>query len=980
MSKKLLSKHLTGAAAIALSTVFTGGTAALFTPAAAQDYTSGSLSVAVVDAAGAPVSGANVTVRSNSRGTVRSGTTDASGRTFFGRLPIGEYTVSISGSGYQSVSDETVSVDVGSSGTISFTMNKAGADDAGDVIIVTGTRTQSANVGVAETGLVLDVQEVFTEIPLGRNITSLALLSPGSIPADNAFGGASISGSSAGENVFYINGLNITDFRNFLGANTIPFEAYQQVEIKTGGYQAEFGRATGGVINQVTKSGTNEFDFGISAYYTADELREDSPNTVFARNDLDQRTFQEINYQASGPIIKDRLFFYGLYSTRDNEAINISSTGNKNIDTLDDPTWLVKIDAELFDGHRLEYTGINDHRTTVRNNSSVTFAPDGSVSGESFVGTTNFRAGGNIDILKYTGNFSDRLSVSLLAGRQTFDQTTSGTTDANPVILDSRGPTNVFLGNWASFLVSLGEDKREAFRADVDYRADLFGSEHNFRIGMDREDLTAFDRTQYSGGIYYRYFDAPTCESLGGAVGAECVRVRVFQGGGNFTTEQTAFYIQDAWQVTPQLVLELGLRNETFNNKNANGDTFTKIEDQIAPRLSAIYDVRGDGSLELFGSYGRYYLPVATNTNIRLSGAELFTQDYYAFSSINGDDTPNLSGAPFNSAVFGDGTVPDTRSVVDPNLEPMYKDEYILGANWEVSPNFDVTISYTYRDLQQTLEDIAVDAAVNAYCAANGIAGCSSIWSGFHAYVLTNPGSDLTYITDEIPGSTGFQEIQLSAADLGYPKATNTYSALDISGRYDADRFFLAGSVTLSESSGNYEGPVRSDNGQDDAGITTNFDQPGLTDGTDGLLPNHRGYKFKLWGNYEVNDAFNFGGNLSVTSPRKYGCIGYHPTDVFAQLYGAASFYCNSTLTPRGSQLENDWITNLDMNFVYKLETVTAADVSLRMDVFNVFNSDGVTDLQEVGETGLNVADPNYGTPTAYQAPRSIRFGVNVDF
>lgn len=331
----------------------------------------------------------------------------------------------------------------------------------------------------------------------------------------------------------------------------------------------------------------------------------------------------------------------------------------------------------------------------------------------------------------------------------------------------------------------------------------------------------------------------------------------------------------------------------------------------------------------------------------------------------------------FLEEIFGDGTVPDTRAVTDQNLDPMYVDEFILGTRWMMNDLWDIGVNYTYRDLGVTLEDVAIDAAVIAYCNANGVTvggtPCEDVWTGFHQYVLTNPGEDMRVYLPELG-----QTVDLAAADLGYPTPTRTYEALTLT----FDRAFdngwdLHGSWTMSRSEGNYEGTVKSDNGQDDAGITTSFDQPGLTDHSDGLLPNHRGHKFKLWGNYEVTELFSIGAAMQATSPRYFGCIGLHPTDAFAQAYGAESFYCNSQPTPRGTQQESDWIYNVDLAFIYRPQHLPlGGEPVLRMDIFNVFDSSGVSDIWETGETALNVADPNYGSALRYQPPRSVRFGL----
>lgn len=963
-----------------LMTVFGAATVPLTgAVAVAQDYTTGALDIVVVNQDGNAIPGAAVSLVSQQTGYTRELTTRPDGQIYVGRLPIGRYTVSLRAEGYQPATDDAVQVNVG--GNTEFTFRLQPGTLQQDVIVVTGSAVTGGSFAAAETGINIDVDETFEQIPLPRGINALTQLAPGTVAGDSAFGGTSISGSSAAENAFYINGMNITDFRNFLGASTVPFEFYQQVQVKSGGYQAEFGRSTGGVINAVTKSGSNEWGGGFSVYYSPDELREDSPNTQFSLNEFDQRTSTEYNAWISGPLIEDRLFFYGLYTPQRSESINIGTSGRQTTDVRDDPFYGYKLDAILFQGHTLEWTGFSDERVTVRTSDDVTFNADNEIVSSTPVGTTNFFAGGDVNILKYTGSFTDWLTVSVLAGRQSFDQTTAGEQDDCPVVYDTRDPLNPQnLGCWSGFTVAQGQDERELFRADADIYVNDFFGEHQIRVGVDREDLSAFDQTSYSGGIYYRYYDPVSCENQGGIPGEECVRVRVFEGGGEFETIQTAFYIQDSWQVTDQLLLNLGVRNETFDNRNANGETFTEIEDQIAPRFSALYDVRGDGTLDVFGSYGRYFLPVATNTNIRLAGAELFTQDWYQFSSINSDDTPDLAGPAFQMDVFGDGTVPDTRSVVNPDLEPMFKDEYILGVRWLPRDNLEVEATYTYRSLEQTLEDIAVDAAVNAYCVEQGIVGCDSIWTGFHSYVLTNPGVGFTFQTDELPGSTGFVDIPLSAENLGYPEASNVYEALQLSFNYVEDRWNLRGSWTISRSEGNYEGPVKSDNGQDDAGITTSFDQPGLTDGSDGLLPNHRAHKIKLFGSYLVTEQLRVGGNLQITSPRHFGCIGVHPTDVFAGAYGAESWYCGGELTPRASQLESDWVYDLDFNLVYEIGTIEFGRAIARVDVFNLLNADAATDLYEAGETDGGAPLSYYGNASGYQAPRSVRFGLSWEF
>ena len=175
--------------------------------------------------------------------------------------------------------------------------------------------------------------------------------------------------------------------------------------------------------------------------------------------------------------------------------------------------------------------------------------------------------------------------------------------------------------------------------------------------------------------------------------------------------------------------------------------------------------IDGDGNRKVFGSYGEYYLPIAANTNIRMAGGETYIHEFYETTADqHGSDNPNL-GTLVDTVVYGDGSVPDTRSTTDNSLEPMYQEEYILGYAQTLEggrlDGFDLGVTYTSRKLASTIEDVAIDAAVLAYCTQENIAGCADIWTGFHQYVLTNPGSDMNVYLPELETT-----VDLSAADL----------------------------------------------------------------------------------------------------------------------------------------------------------------------------------------------------------------------
>ena len=482
MEQTLLNVLRLGAAPIALIMAGAAGSIMVAAPAVAQDVAAASLSGTVVDITGSPVPGASVLIDSVERGFSRTTKTSANGTFAASALPPGRYDITVSGDGFASTRS-TVVVSLGGN---SYNFEVGGA--TGSEIVVLGSALRKVDFSGTATGGVFDVQEVIKQVPVARSIEAIQLLTPQVTAGDSAFGGVSIGGSSVAENVYYINGMNITNFRTFVGGTTVPFEFYDQVQIKTGGYQAEFGRNTGGAVIALTRSGDNTFHGGFNVYYTPNGTRQTAPNTYSQQNNLDKREQIEGNIWASGPIIKDRLHFFGFYNPRHFTQSDTNITGTVSNVEVSDPFYGGKLDLNLFDGHRVEatyFTDGQDEKVDV----------DGSP-------TTNFSGGENY-VVKYTGAFTDWLTISALYGKSKFNQTSAGADDAAPYVLDGRIPANglAYVAGNPNGVIDTGRDQRTNYRVDVDLRFSALG-EHNIRAGWDLENLVAENVTQYSGGIY----------------------------------------------------------------------------------------------------------------------------------------------------------------------------------------------------------------------------------------------------------------------------------------------------------------------------------------------------------------------------------------------------------------------------------------------------------------------------------------------
>ncbi len=968
--KSLIAGAITSALALSSASVYAANN-------------SGSLKGMIVDGKSAAVAGATITAKDPQTGFSRTVTVKEDGSYRFSSLPIGSYVVTIEKDGFETFSQEGVRIQIGTS-SLDAPIYRIGSET--EIITIRGSSLAIMDVTSSESSLNIGDVEL-SRLPIARDLSSVALLAPGTSSGDDRFGNfASFGGASVAENAYFVNGLNVTDFRNGLGGSTIPFEFYKEFQVKTGGYSAEFGRSTGGVINAVTKSGTNEWEFVANAYYTPDEFRADSPNSLkrdgssYADYNASERVDKiDVNISVGGPIIEDTLFFYVLYNPREKTREFTNPAGSALYEhTTDDAFWGGKLDWHITDDHHLELTTFSDKKTT--STTQWVYDPATGINTIKEEVDGNLMRGGENLAVKYTGYITDDFVISALWGKNKADLTDLSEFDVNPVIYDNREGNWTPLGSWSNFQVKTASDTREAMRIDGEYALE----DHILRFGWDSEINTSLDDTDLSGGVYWALFSYAAGETIGSinhtfAEDSFVARKRIYNSGGEFETLSTAFYIEDTWSITDDLTATIGLRNESFNNKNGNGESFIKIDNQLAHRLGISWDINGDGESKLYANYGRYHLPVAANTNIRMAGAEEYIHNYYVFDgTLDANDLPvipDLDNAHLGEQVNGDGTVPDVSEVLDTSIKPMYQDELIVGYQTMLNDDWSFGVKYTQRDLKSVIDDITIDKAIRA-----------NNWDGPHGnvYLLTNPGTDIetSYDTD---GNGTLEQVSISGADLGYPDPKRMYHAVEFSliKAWD-DLWSVNANYTWSHSYGNAEGYVKSDNAQDDAGLTTDWDFPYLMDGAYGNLPNDRRHTFKVYGSYAITENLLLGANVLIQSGRPVNGFGHglpvgygDANDQYA--YGQTYYIGTDSenFVPRGSFGRTPWVFKLDMSLKYNT-VIQDADVSFQLDVFNVLNSHSVTRVDENQNNG-NVNE-NFLLPLSYQTPRYAMISARVAF
>jgi hypothetical protein len=1022
-------------------------------PAMAQSNASGVI-YGHVDAP----AGATVTLSNTDTGLKRTVAVDASGSYRVTALPVGHYQVQLSRNGAVAGTQE-VDVVLGQGVDASFVT-------ATTTVKVTGRRNR-IDVSNANNGAVFTAKDL-AKLPVQPTLNSIVLLAPNTTKGDAAFGNtSSFGGSGVSENSFYLNGFPITNPLSQLGSMELPFGAIQQASVLTGGFGAEFGRSIGGVLNVTTKSGTNTWEAG--AMYSAEPtgLRAKYHNIYYGNTgdpDFDgkmqyRRDNREVNLHqyggyVGGPIIQDKLFMFiaadqtatnDSYVSGSSQSTSLGANGWSSNRALEN-RWVAKFDWNINENNRLEFTSAgDDNRTRYQkygyalnpNNPKAAETLDGTPTGNLFssataqnVGPTDpmfpGAQGAKVNMLKYTGNLTDDLTLTALYGNMktergvSYERAGAYQTDVLPPsispgtkadhwsALDPNLYTS-FHNPFAGYISQPGQDDVKSGRLDLEWKL----GKHTLRAGFDEARLKSSTAGHYFSGDYrwtYRHVKKdPTIEqnltlsrpailaNYGGSGAAGMyVTKTIFNSVTSASSEQSAQYIEDRFQVTDRLLLTLGLRNDSYSNSNGDGQKFIEMKHQIAPRFQAAWDVNGDASFKVFGSAGRYYLQLPTQVAARAASRSTYTMQDFTYTGID-----PATGAPtgltqINNADSADGEYgqpKDPRSVVAANLKPNYQDELTLGFEKSLTPEYNFGAKVTYRKLGAGIDDSCDLRPMYAYALAHGIDVQSP---GAMNCFIYNPGRDVDVWIDGNdalgnPVTTGKgQMAHFSAAEIGEPKAKRTYAALDMFLEHPLrNGWFGRVNYTLSRNRGNMEGQTRSDTGQTDVGTSAAWDFPEFAPGSDGLLPNDRKHQLKLFGFYQLTPEWSVGGNALIQSGRPRLCLGTNSaaddgsdpafpqgSTFWSPGYGAEYYYCNGQPSPRGSMGRLPWEKRLDLNVTYAPALVKG--LAVKVDVFNALNSQ--TPLAEDSTYDYyGTPEPTYGAYTSYQTPRAVRFTVQYN-
>jgi len=908
----------------------------------AQTSTSGAIA-GTVKQGGTALPGVTVEVRSTALQGVRTAVTDAGGNFRFTLLPPGSYNLTATLSGFTPVTQNNVAVELNKTVTLDVTLSAA----ASETVTVVGSAPVvdvTSNISGANV-----TSETLRSLPIGRNFVAAAQVAPGTSTESTgaAAGSVTVYGSSGGENEYIIDGLNTTSIGVGLQGKRLNPDFVQEVEVMTGGLPAEYGRLTGGAINAVTKSGSNEFHGDIFGYDEGGSLF--SKNATATKLPTTSTTIVDVNrrYDYGGDVggffIKDRLWFYGAYdrvsekdqSTRINTPLIVLGcptctvpVGGTASSSLTRNLYAGKLSLSLTSSQLFNLSILGDPST----NSGAIFAIAGPPS--TYVGTV--KTGGDDYTGRYSGVFGTNWNVNAEAGRHNEKQEIGGEGTSIARISDRTQVPTVVTGGFGLF-----QDQK--YQRDI-VKGDLsaFFGQHQFKVGADREKIKAVNANTESGGAFI--FKRCTVALVNNACPATGQVYYVHEGYINDLSPSlnkndpstfsanllnplasspedtsTAIYGQDQWKLLTNLTLNLGLRLEQQKVGDRTGATAINLKHDLSPRLGVIWDPANNGRSKVYANYGRFYENIPMDINFRAFGGEL------QLDAANLDPTPTnftpstslctatvkVGCVPAFAATgkgfrfLGGGTEP-----VDPDLKGQYIDEYLLGTDYEIAPNLAVGIKGTYRNLGNVIEDFLIGSTGE--------------------YLIANPGSGT--------GSTG---ATIGNDVVTYGKAKRTYKGVELHAqkRFSNNYQFFT-SYVWSQLKGNYDGTFQSSTGQLDPNINSAFDYADFLVNNSGFLSNDRTHQVKFYGSYTFSSGMTKGLDLGVGAHWESG------VPLTAQGYANSYRNWEYYLTTRGALGRGPSDYEADVHAGYPI-AFGGSHLNLLLDVFNVFNRQSATNVDQ---------------------------------
>jgi outer membrane receptor protein involved in Fe transport len=982
-----------------------------FGSAQAQETTSGSITGQVVDAQGAAVPGATVSVTS-AQGT-KPFVTDSNGRFFAPFLTPGRYEVRVELTGFSPVEQKNIDVRLGQRLELDGLVLKVGGLE--EVVEVVGA-PPVIDTNSTTTGGILDT-DALKRIPVGRNFTQTLYLVPGVSTTDVGNANPSVGGASGLENNYVVDGVNITNTGyGAVGSYSIVFgslgtgvttDFIKETQVKTGGFEAEYGQSTGGVVNVVTQSGTNALHGSVFGYFQPDSLESEFRQVALVNGAVNSQATQNADFGVSlgGPLVKDKVFFFGAFNPQF-QRLTRTAPPDFALASLGDVDRKRKIYS--YAG-KLTWQADSNHRFDVSVFGDPAKGEMGPQRGSSLLRTTTgsfseLDYGGHNQILRYDGIISRNWLLEASVARAT--NSITETPSVNEWSVSDRTVSPNVISGGIGFYEQGNEGKNLQYQLKS---TNLIGS-HQIRYGVLVEDIQYNNINQTTGPIFTLPDGRQTATGATIQIVPDAANGRIYRVvGANLNsgreTQQRymSFFLQDTWQVGKKLTVRPGLRYEQQRLRGSDNPALCHEDDSApglgdgtgpltpcevtwdgnwGPRLGIVFDPAGNGKAKLYANYGRFYGKIPNDLAARALSADagVTRADYFDAAltrpvpegTLAAGQTRHFILAGLHAAEF------------DPEAKSTFQEELVTGVEYELARGLNVGVRYLYRNMPRVLEDVGT-VSLSSYFTDPSQAQTVE-------YFITNPT----------------ESTRVDVGEGRFEKPIHKYHAVEVTANKSfSDNWSLLTSYRWSRLSGTFEGFFRSDNGQSDPAISSLYDFPtndpsysrlasqfGFSGDIrfqgslgQGPLPNDRTHQLKLYGNYTLS-SLNLGAGINVGSGRPLTALASNPV------------YDNSGEIPEGPrgsgiQTRDDGFrertpmqASVDLHADYAFKLGGQRRFTIIADVFNLTDRQEAANYDDATETNFGVLNPDFGAPVttgvspfpSYSLPRQIRLGARLEW
>ena len=638
-------------------------TISLATNTFAQDIT-GTLEGMVTDSLSNPLLGVNIIVQSDNLQGLKGTATNVNGYFSIFYLPVGIYNIKISMIGFRELKVENVQIRLGKTTYLGNLKLSSEAINLPEVT-VSGERE---NIDPTSTTYGGNLQpKYFDQLPVDRDYKSMIAL----LPQANTSGfgdGVNIGGSTGFENKYFIDGVEVTDPLFARDGMNLPYNFVQEVELKAGGYEAEYRSSLGGLVNVVTYSGTNDFHGSVFGFFTGNSFTGKSEEGLLDPTQGDF-TISDIGFSLRGPIVEDKLWFNIAYNpTFENHDVDIPSFG-------------VYVDKTVTHKFASKLTW------SISPKLQLILSANGDPFTQNYVWPGNLNDSATNPDLFLEYHTGGMYSASVNCNYSISSHLLLNASIARVIRHDTGEPATE-AGNDEYFYDEI--TRTQSGGIGNLYNSYRYNTIANITVSysFNTHDLTAGVEYKVNGtdnryswnGLRRMYSDSTYLKNV--VEGNQTVQQRI-----------PTVYIQDNWQIFPMLRFNIGVRWDGQYIISSDNKLAQTIEVPLQPRLGLIYSP--SGADKIFGSYGRYFQELNLGTSLAYSNQGYDSRYYYLQDPRYYPEDEPIAGWYYQHSI-----APEIE-----NLQAQYYDEFSLGYERIFWATFKFSLQGVYRTLGQAIED-----------------------------------------------------------------------------------------------------------------------------------------------------------------------------------------------------------------------------------------------------------------------------------